>query len=88
MPCEAAAAEDVTWAVRAPVLRAGVPGTFDDVAVKDSTIVYYHGRYHRFYTSKQRLAANQYRTALGYVSAPTLQALNTRSNVRMARASS
>jgi endo-1,4-beta-xylanase len=73
---EAAAAEDVTWAVGAPVLRAGVPGTFDDVAVKDPTMVVYHGHYHLFYTSKQRLAAHQYRTALGYVSAPTLQALN------------
>ena len=40
------------WAVSKPVFKAGPQGTFDDVAVKDPTIVFYGGKYHMFYTSK------------------------------------
>ena len=70
------------WTVSAPVLTAGPQGTFDDVAVKDPSVVYYGGRYHVFYTSKaaretavtaEWLGAD--RSGLGYVSAPTLEGL-------------
>lgn len=72
------------WTVSNTVLSAGRPGSFDDIAVKDPAIVFYNGRYHVFYTSKvsrdtARTLRNieRQRSGLGYVSAPTLQELNT-----------
>jgi len=42
------------WTVSKPVFKAGTKGSFDDVAVKDPSIVFYSGKYHLFYTSKGR----------------------------------
>lgn len=68
------------------VLEAGAPGQFDDVAVKDPTIVFHDGLYHVFYTSKytEETAARfresgrhvpPMRAGTGYVAAPSLQEL-------------
>lgn len=72
------------WIVKGPVFTAGKKGTFDDMAVKDPAIVFYNGNYHMFYTSKatrDTAATLQYiektRAGLGYVTAPTLEELNT-----------
>jgi len=69
--------------VSPPVIRAEPRGAFDDVAVKDPSIVYYRGKYHVFYTSKASRDAtgslkffDKTRAGLGYVSAPTLAQLN------------
>ena len=70
------------WTVSKPVFQAGPKGTFDDVSVKDPTIVFYNGKYHMFYTSKAaRETAKKYdylskgRSGIGYVSSPTLEGL-------------
>jgi len=39
------------WVVSKPVFINGEKGSFDDIAVKDPTIVFYNGKYHMFYTS-------------------------------------
>ncbi|MEN8155623.1 MAG: non-reducing end alpha-L-arabinofuranosidase family hydrolase [Bacteroidota bacterium] len=70
------------WTVTEPVLEAGKPGNFDEISVKDPTIVYFNGKYHLFYTSKAtyetrdrmpHLSRNG--SGLGYVSASTLKEL-------------
>lgn len=74
------------WTVSEPILQAGPKGTFDDVAVKDPTIVFYNGQYHLFYTSKYTTETARQLKAEGvpvppmragtvYVSAPTLEEL-------------
>ena len=72
------------WTVSKPVFKAGPKGTFDDVSVKDPTIVFYGGKYHMFYTSKasretgkniKYLSKN--RSAVGYVAAETLKGLES-----------
>ena len=70
------------WTVSEPVLQEGAAGTFDEVAVKDPTIVFYKGRYHLFYTSKARKGAGEKDwylsrggSALGYVAAERLEDL-------------
>lgn len=76
------------WTVSDPVLQAGEPGSFDDGAVKDPTIVFYNGNYHLFYTTKftretaERLKEDGVpvpvsRSGTGYVAAPTLEELKT-----------
>lgn len=71
------------WIVSEPVFTPGPAGTFDDVAVKDPTIVYYDGAYHLFYTSKAAKATQESLeyvgsggSGLGYASAPTLEELD------------
>jgi len=70
------------WTVSKPILTAGPKGTFDDVAVKDPSIVFYNGKYHMFYTSKahketrNRLKyCNTGGSGVGYLTAPTLEGL-------------
>ncbi len=74
------------WTVSKPILQAGPKGSFDDVAVKDPTIVYYKGNYHLFYTTKfqretaaalkeQGVPVPVSRSGTGYVSAPSLEEL-------------
>lgn len=72
------------WTVSEPVFTAGPKGTFDDASVKDPTIVYYNDKYHLFYTSKALPETkgkfnylSKGASAVGYVSAPTLEGLNT-----------
>lgn len=64
-------AENV-WSVTAPVLGPGPAGSFDEVAVKDPSIVFADGAWHVFYTARCR---DEYTT--GYVSAPMLDDLQS-----------
>ena len=60
------------WCVSASVLQPGVPGAFDEVAVKDPSVVYFEGNWHLFYTARSQ---GQY--SIGYTAAATLEKLNT-----------
>jgi len=62
------------WEISAPILRPGPAGSFDEVAVKDPTIVFFDGRWHLFYTARSR---TEYTT--GYVSAEELTGLQSAS---------
>ena len=66
-----------SWTVTGPLLTSGPEGAFDEVAVKDPSIVYYKGNYHLFYTSKPRKGESPYQDSLGYVCAPSLEGLNS-----------
>lgn len=61
------------WVTSPPIFKAGPTGTFDDVAVKDPTIVYFDDKWHVFYTSKSSSA--KFPDGVGYVSANTLEGL-------------
>jgi hypothetical protein len=63
------------WTVGETILKAGPKGSFDDVAVKDPSIVEHDGQWHLFYTSKHGGDSKTRRTALGYVRASTLAGL-------------
>jgi len=68
------------WTVRGPVFQAVSEGAFENVAVKDPSIVYHDGKYHLFYTGKhvdQTKDGVKYSITTGYVAAPTLATLNS-----------
>ena len=54
----------VTWAVGPALLLPGVPGTFDETAVKDPSVVCHGGTWHVFYTAR-----GQGRCSIGHVAA-------------------
>ena len=60
------------WVGGPVILSAGEEGSFDDVAVKDPTIVYYQGKWHLFYTVSGKEPGG-----IGYVSAERLDLLKT-----------
>jgi len=60
------------WVGGPVILMAGEKGSFDDVAVKDPTIVYYQGKWHLFYTVSGKEPGG-----IGYVSAERLDLLKT-----------
>lgn len=62
------------WVVGEPVLSPGVVGSFDEVSVKDPSVVYHDGRWHVFYTARGH---GEYTT--GYVSAEHLGQLQSAS---------
>ena len=67
------------WTISEPILTAGVKGTFDDVAVKDPSIVYYNNKYHLFYTAKSKIRIDgkeRYSISCAYTSAETLENIN------------
>lgn len=67
------------WTVSQPILTRGGGDAFDNVAVKDPSIVFYQGNYHLFYTAKsvkQSPEGVKYDIDLGYVSASCLEGLN------------
>lgn len=66
------AAEEAVWRVGAPILCPGPPGTFDETAVKDPTIVRHEGMWHLFYTARGR---DSY--SIGYVAADELAKLES-----------
>ena len=71
---QASLSTDNTWELSAePVLSAGPNGTFDEIAVKDPSVVYHEGAWHVFYTARGNAAA----CSTGYVSAPTLAGLRS-----------
>ena len=59
-----------TWITGNPVLLPGNEGSFDEVAVKDPSIVFFEGSWHLFYTARSR---NEYTT--GYTCAKELSGL-------------
>ena len=59
------------WTVGDPVLTPGPEGSFDEVAVKDPSIVFHDGAWHLFYTARSE---KEYTTA--YVSAAELSGLH------------
>jgi predicted GH43/DUF377 family glycosyl hydrolase len=68
------------WTVSKPIFQAVEQGAFENVAVKDPSIVYYDGQYHLFYTGKrvdETAEGVTYSITTGYVAAPTLEELNT-----------
>lgn len=71
------------WTVGKSVFTAGAKGTFDDISVKDPTIVYHDGLYHMFYTSKPSKETvgilknvTPCRSGTGYVSAKEIAEFN------------
>lgn len=60
------------WAAGPPVLTPGEPGSFDDRAVKDPTVVRYGGTWHVFYTA---CTAEEF--GIAHVSASTWEELDT-----------
>jgi endo-1,4-beta-xylanase len=72
------------WTVSKPLFQKGPAGAIDDVSVKDPSIVFYNGKYHLFYTTKATRETKKNYTyisknasGLGYVSAKTLEELNS-----------
>lgn len=61
-----------TWRVQSRVFLDGESGSFDDVSVKDPSIVFSGGKYHLFFTGRDY---NYWR--MGYASATTLDGLNS-----------
>jgi hypothetical protein len=61
-----------SWNVQARVFQDGPSGAFDDIAVKDPSIVFSGGQYHLFYTGRDN---NSWR--MGYAAASTLSGLNS-----------
>ena len=68
------------WTISSPVFEQGKIGSFDEIAVKDPSIVHYENEWHLFYTARSR---NEYTTA--YTSAKTLDELNTAARYELKR---
>jgi len=67
------------WTLTDTVFTSRPDHPFDNVAVKDPSIVYYNGKYHLFYTAKSVSFSGdqpQYSISCGYASAPSLDELN------------
>lgn len=62
------------WKLDARCFTEGAPGTFDDLSVKDPSIVYSGGKYHLYYTARSK-TANGWQ--MGYVSATEISQFNT-----------
>lgn len=63
------------WKAEARCFLDGPSGAFDDVAVKDPSMVYSGGRYHLFYTGRNVGTGGLWR--MGYTSATTIAGLNS-----------
>ena len=59
------------WNIGSPIFEKGKNGAFDEISVKDPTIVFYENQWHLFYTARSN---NEYTT--GYVSASRFENLN------------
>lgn len=71
--------QDTTlWCVNPPLLGPGPPGAFDEVSVKDPSIVFHGNRWHLFYTARSRAEYS-----LGYVSAERLEDLGGAERTRL-----
>lgn len=78
-------AEKWSWTISDPILVPGSQGSFDEVAVKDPSVVFSDGRWHVFYTARSK---TEYTT--GYVCAQALTDLQTspRHELKMIRGKS
>ena len=43
------------WTVRDPILSSGLTGTFNEIAVKDPSIVFFEGEWHLFFTARNEV---------------------------------
>jgi len=59
------------WEIGGYIFTPGPNGTFDEIAVKDPSVVFFENRWHIFYTARSE---NEYTT--GYISAKDLKSLN------------
>ena len=64
-----------TWYAEARCFLDGPTGAFDDLAVKDPSIIYSNGRYHLFYTGRDKGTGGLWR--MGYASATSIANLKT-----------
>ncbi len=64
------------WTVTGPIFTHGRKGAFDEIAVKDASLVYFNGKYHLFYTAKPDLKAQRHVIGVGYAAATSLDDLN------------
>ncbi len=60
------------WEISAPILSRGSEGSFNEVSVKDPTIVFHDGKWHLFFTARSKTESTT-----GYVSARTLTGLSS-----------
>jgi predicted GH43/DUF377 family glycosyl hydrolase len=63
-----------TWKLDARCFTEGASGTFDDLSVKDPSIIYSGGTYHLFYTARSKSVSGW---QMGYVSASQISQFNT-----------
>jgi len=77
----AAAIANPTWYADARCFLDGPTGAFDDLAVKDPSIVYSGGKYHLFYTGRDKGTGGLWR--MGYASATSIAGLKTASHTYM-----
>ncbi len=70
-----ACVDDPIWEADARCFLDGPSGKFDDISVKDPTIVYYGGKWHLFYTGRDVGVNGNFR--MGYASATTIPELNS-----------
>ncbi|MBN1590421.1 MAG: hypothetical protein JW888_12980 [Pirellulales bacterium] len=61
-----------SWTAGRPVLERGLEGSFDEISVKDPSVVFFEGRWHVFFTARNKTACT-----VGYVSAKDLSGLQT-----------
>jgi hypothetical protein len=73
-----------TWFVDSRCfIKSGQPDVFDEIAVKDPTIVYTDGRYHMFYTGVTNIGHWQ----MGYASANTIEGFLNAEHIFMSKLS-
>jgi hypothetical protein len=70
--------EKRSWEIDSPIFENGTIGAFDEISVKDPTIVFFENAWHLFYTARGN---NEYTTA--YVSAKYLDGLNSASRFEL-----
>ena len=64
----------MNWKVTKPILKKSDKNAFDNIAVKDPSIVFYDNKYHVFYTGKN-YKNNKFDVCCGYVVADSLEEL-------------
>lgn len=74
------AQENRSWFVSEPILEKGSLESFDEIAVKDPTVVFYKNAWHMFYTARGN---GEYTT--GYVSAKSLEGLQSAPRVQLSQ---
>jgi hypothetical protein len=70
-----------SWKAEARCFLDGPSGAFDDLAVKDPSIIYSGGKYHLFYTGRDKGTGGLWR--MGYASAASIANLKTTSRTYM-----
>lgn len=64
------------WNIQGTVLSSRPDHFFDNIAVKDPSIVYFQNKYHLFYTTKKKDDTGKIHTGCGYTSAQNIKDLN------------